>query len=122
MKSTILVADDDRGFVTIMTQLLQEAGFDVLAAYEGIRAVESAHKHKVDLILLDLKMPAGNGQSVVESLRARKETQGIPVIILSGADEPDIEDKLKAKGAQVFLKKPFQKDGLLQKIKDLIKS
>jgi two-component system response regulator MprA len=121
MKQTILVADDDRNFVAIMTQLLQGEDFEVLTAYEGIRAVETVHKKKVDLILLDVRMPAGSGLSVLESLGARRETSEIPVIILSGVDDPDAEAKLKLKGARVYLKKPFQKEVLLQKIKELIK-
>ena len=120
MRSKILLADDDQSYVTVMSQFLQGEGFDVVVAYEGVRVIESAHKHKIDLILLDLKMPVGNGQSILESLKSRPETRSIPVIFLTGADDPTMEASLKARGAQDYLKKPFQKEILLKKIRELL--
>ena len=51
MKRTILIADDDQGFVQVLSIRLEQSGYDVLSVYEGIRAVEMANKRNPDLII-----------------------------------------------------------------------
>lgn len=117
-KKTILIVDDDVDLVKTLGCLLEAEGFDTLIAYEGIRAVEKANKHLPDLILLDLQMPAGTGQTVLSSLRSRNETRKIPVIILTALDDPSLETAARQAGAQEFLKKPCDPEVLLQKIRE----
>lgn len=75
----ILLVDDDRDFVTVLGDRLKAEGFKTVVAYEGVRAIEVAHKTKPDLILLDLKMPAGEGLSVLESLRKHPDRTPCPL-------------------------------------------
>lgn len=120
MKPKVLIADDDKDFVKVITTLFHQEGFEVFSANEGVRAIEAAHKNKPDIILLDLKMPAGNGFSVIEALRSRTETELIPVIVISGSDLLVKESDLIDKGAQAYLRKPFQKNVLLKEVHKFI--
>ncbi len=118
----ILIADDDQDLVQTLKGLLEFNGFEILEAYEGVRVVEAAHKKNPDLIILDWKMPAGGGQTVLQSLRAKPETKEIPVIVLTGVDKPDMEATIQQAGAQDFVLKPYEDKALLGKIRALLPS
>ena len=119
-KQTILIVDDDADLVKTLGCLLEAEGFNTLTAYEGIRAVEKANKYLPALILLDLQMPAGTGQTVLASLRSRNETRKIPVIVLTALDDPSLETAVLQGGAQDFLRKPCDPELLLQKIRGFL--
>ncbi len=116
MPQTILIADDDRDLVSVLEDLLQAKGFACIVAYEGISAVEKAINEKPDLILLDWKMPAGKGSAVLEMLSEKDQTRSIPVIILSGAEEPGMFEISLKQGVKAFLKKPYDSAKLLKQI------
>ncbi len=116
----ILIADDDPDIVAILRDLLEFEGFRTLSASEGVRAIEMIHKRKPDLVLLDLQMPAGTGQSVLENIRTVPETKKIPVIVLTGLQAADLEQECLALGAQAFIRKPYERELLLAKIRELL--
>jgi DNA-binding response OmpR family regulator len=120
MRKKILIADDDRDLVEVLSARLDAAGFDTMPAYEGIRAVEVAHKEKPDLILLDWKMPAGRGSDVLKDLKTKTDTKHIPVIILTGVSEGGIEETAYQLGAKLFLKKPCDAKFLIKKINEIL--
>lgn len=119
-KYTILIADDEQELVTTLRDFLEYEGFETLSAFEGVRTVEIAHKKNPDLILLDLQMPAGTGQMVLESLRSRPETEKIPVIVITAIAKDNLEEEVRRRGAQDFLQKPFDPQDLLSKILALL--
>ena len=116
----ILIADDDPDIVAILRDLLEFEGFRTLSAFEGVRAIEMIHKRKPDLVLLDLQMPAGTGQSVLENIRTVPETKKIPVIVLTGLQASDLEEECLALGAQAFIRKPYEREALLAKVRELL--
>jgi DNA-binding response OmpR family regulator len=116
MAKKILIADDDRDFVDLLRERLEASGFTTVAAYEGIRTVEVAHKEQPDLILLDWKMPAGEGSSVLQALSVKDDTKHIPVIILTGVEERDIEDQANSFGVKDIITKPYDSHELIEKI------
>lgn len=117
----ILIADDDPDIVKALKDRLEFEGFETTVASEGVRAIELAHKEKPDLILLDLKMPTGTGQSVLQALRARPDTERIPVIVLTAMKEEGLKERLLAKGASAFFEKPYEEDDLLAMMDALLK-
>jgi CheY-like chemotaxis protein len=117
----ILIADDESEYVEILTSLLEAHGFEILVAHEGVRTIEAAHKQKPNLILLDLHMPAGTGQTVLQYLRSKPDTHAIPVIVITGSSESGLESRIRALGAQDFMQKPYDNATLLAKIQNLIK-
>ncbi len=114
--STILLADDDVELTNILGDLLKFNGFHIITAHEGIRAIEFTHKYKPDLIILDMKMPAGGGDSVLQALKSKQTTKHIPVIVLSGLKNPMIKQEVLKAGAQEFLSKPYNAEQILQTI------
>ena len=117
-RKRILIVDDDEDLVRILGVNLMSEGFYVSTAFDGMSAVMRAHKDLPDLIILDIKMPAGDGFSVVEKLRLSAKTFSIPIIFLSALTKEDMEDKALAAGALRYFSKPFDMDVLVTCIKD----
>ena len=117
---TILIVDDEPDFVSLLQDNLESRGYRVLTAHEGVRGIETAHKSKPDLILLDLKMPAGTGQSVLQALKGHAETRTIPVIIITAFVGPQLKEEMKKLGAKDFFTKPFDTEMLLATIESLL--
>jgi CheY-like chemotaxis protein len=116
MKKKILIADDDKDFVDSLEGILIDCGYETMASYEGIRTVEKARKENPDLILLDWKMPAGKGETILEHLKADDSTRQIPVIILTGLHDPEIEKTAHKHGVKAFLHKPYDTNDLIREI------
>jgi CheY-like chemotaxis protein len=93
----VLVVDDDDANREWLTQTLEPAGFEVLAAASGKRAIAMARSRRPDLVLLDLVMPEINGFDVVEALRTYETTREMPVLILTAA-ALSAKDKLELSG------------------------
>ncbi|MCA9217520.1 MAG: response regulator [Planctomycetales bacterium] len=85
----ILIADDDKDLVQILSMRCRSIGLDVVTAYDARSALAAVLKHNPDLICLDVEMPAGNGLSVCEVLSKDEEYSATPVIILTGRTDPE---------------------------------
>jgi len=116
-RKKILVVDDERDIVKALMIRLQGAGYDVVTAFDGAQGVFMAHKEKPDLIILDIRMPSGNGFSVAQRLKHSTHTFTIPVIFLTGSPEKNAEEKAMAMGARFYIKKPYDPEELLDAIK-----
>jgi len=103
---TILIADDDRGFVLLLSKHLLKRGFEVAGAYDAMQASVTAMRQPIDAVILDINMPAGTGYEVLKRMRSNPRSSLIPVIVLSGSIQPGEEQKVKAMGADAFLQKP----------------
>ncbi len=88
---TILIADDDRDLVRVLSMRCRQLGARVIAAYDAMTALTLVHEERPDLIILDIKMPGGSGLSVCEMLACDGRFASIPVLVLTGrADEETI--------------------------------
>jgi CheY-like chemotaxis protein len=83
-KKRILVVDDEKDIVEFLSDLLEDNGYDVTAAYDGTEAMELISKESPDLILLDLQMPRETGTDLYRKLHNKKEYKDIPVVVISG--------------------------------------
>jgi DNA-binding response OmpR family regulator len=115
-KKKILIVDDERDIVKALTIRLQRTGYEVVTAFDGAQGIFMAHKEDPDLVILDIKMPAGNGFSVAEKLKESTDTLSIPVIFLTGSPEKDSEEKARALGVRFYVKKPYDPEELLDAI------
>ncbi len=115
-KKRILIVDDERDIVKALTIRLSRAGYEVVTAFDGAQGIFMALKEKPDLILLDIRMPAGNGFSVAEKLRESTDTVAVPVIFLTGSPDRNSEEKAMALGARFYVKKPYDPEELLDAI------
>lgn len=113
----ILIVDDERDIVKALTIRLQSKGYNTVVAFDGAQGVFMAHKEKPSLILLDIRMPAGDGFSVAEKLKESKRTSRIPIIFITGSPEKDAEEKARDLGARYFIKKPYDAEELLDAVR-----
>ena len=113
----ILVVDDERDIVKALTIRLQVAGYDVITAFDGAQGIFMAHKEEPDLIILDIRMPAGDGFSIAEKLKQSPNTFPIPVIFLTGSPEKGSEEKAMTLGARFYVKKPYDPEELLDAVR-----
>lgn len=114
--ATILFAEDERAVRTLVRNLLIKHGYDVVAAENGVQALELVDQVKPDVILLDVEMPGIDGYGVLAALRARNDLAHVPVIFLTGrASVEDVVDGL-ASGAHDYLCKPFDDAELLARV------
>jgi len=104
---TVLVVDDTPVVLQLATRTLQNLGFTVLAAVDGVQAVEVFRQHQDEIacVLCDLTMPRMNGWETLEALR--KLSPGIPVILASGYCEADVMTDNHPEMPQAFLGKPY---------------
>ncbi len=116
----ILVVDDDRTTVLLLTKLLRNAGYAVLTALEATQALMQAHREQPALIVTDIMMPSGGGFGLLERLTMSTKTHTIPIIVLTASDDPDVEQRALAAGAARVLRKPFDGPLLLETIETAI--
>jgi two-component system KDP operon response regulator KdpE len=113
----ILIIDDDPDVRLSLHLRLKANHYDVVFAVDGVASIVEARKHLPDLIILDLGLPAGDGFSVLERLRANQSLCLIPVIVLSRRDRNANKERALKAGARFFLQKPVANDRLLSVIR-----
>ncbi len=118
----ILIADDSRFQVEVMAAHLRPKGFSVVSAADALQTWMTALREQPDAILLDINMPGGTGIEVLKRLRISAKTQHIPVIVVSGNSEKEIEQTARELGACEFLHKPVDVEALEKKLTRLMKS
>ncbi|MDH7513177.1 MAG: response regulator [Clostridiales bacterium] len=119
-KKRILIIDDEFDFVKMLTTRLQIAGYEVLAAEDGPKGVQTARREKPDLIILDIMMPGMNGHAVCDMLKKSTLTWAIPVIYLTARTSQADELLGLEKGAKYYLTKPYNPDVLLEMVKSAL--
>lgn len=120
-KKRILVVDDEGELVKAIEIRLKQADYDVIVAYDGQEGLEKARKEKPDLIMLDLMLPKMDGYKVCRMLKFDEKYKNIPIIMLTArAQESDAKMGMDV-GANAYITKPFQHEGVLAKIKELLK-
>ena len=121
-RKSILLIEDDESQVLALTRRLENQGYRVLSAGEGQRGLTMARRGRPDLVILDLRLPDMDGLEVCEQLADSPHTCGIPVIVLSGADRPDIVRRSRAAGCRYFLHKPYDPNALLTLLQHALES
>jgi len=120
MPGKVLVVDDSRFQVQMLKMALEEKGFQVLAAQDTAQAGMFALHHMPQAIVLDINMPGGSGIDVLKRLKHSTKTQKIPVIVVSGNEDPDIKNVALQLGAKQFFAKPVDAEQLCTAITSLV--
>lgn len=113
MKKKIIVADDDKDIVAVLTMMLEEAGYEVRSTANGHTA-QMVRDFLPDLLLLDIWMAGVDGRDVCKYLKSQKLTKHIPIIMISA--NQDIKKIAREAKADDFIAKPFDMDKLLAKV------
>jgi putative two-component system response regulator len=114
---TVLVAEDDDAGRALVQTLLEQSGYSILTAADGLSGLRLAREHEPDVIVLDVGLPGLSGLDLTRKLRQAAPTRTIPIILLTGhASIDDMAEGLDA-GADDFVAKPFQRVELLARIR-----
>lgn len=116
---TILVADDSLTERTHLTQILQNAGYEVLSAASGNEAAAMAEQHRPDLVFLDIIMDDGDGYKACRSIRRNDNTRDIPIIMVSSKSNPVDKKWAEKLGANAYVVKPYADDEIIQALNSL---
>ena len=118
---TILLADDNADSRDIYRTLFTVAGYDVVEAEDGERAVEMTEDRQPDVILLNLRMPNMDGYGVLAELRKRAATQNIPCIVFTGDVRYEQMGRAVMEGADAFLSKPAEPREVLRFVQEMLR-
>ena len=119
-KKLILVADDDKDLVTALSIRLRAAGYSVVGAYDGDEAYRIAQESKPDLVILDVRMPAGGGFASIDKIKHSLTTRNIPVIFLTAFDDEEMREEARKQGAVGFFRKPFDDEEFMGAIQSVL--
>lgn len=120
MTKRILVVDDDQALMEITVDHLELAGYQVLKAFDGRAGFEMVQQQKPDLVLLDVRMPFMDGFQVCRLIKFDDELKSIPVIMLTARGSTQDHATGKLVGAEDYVIKPYAREELIQKIKQLL--
>lgn len=101
----ILIADDSRTILAMLSRTIQSAGYDVITASDGVEAVQAVHARSPELVLLDIHMPRLNGYQVCRLIKNDPHTAHLPVIMLTASENRNDEFWSLQTGADRFLSK-----------------
>jgi CheY-like chemotaxis protein len=121
-RHTIMLADDDPVSLDTATAALAGAGFKVVQAKDGQRAIQEALNRRVDLIVMDVSMPQVGGVEACHCLKAMPKTSKIPVVLTAAKKDP--ASRLLAErthGSVRVLRKPFSPEELVSVAKQLVR-
>lgn len=115
---TILIVDDEKNYLTILSAILEDEGFEVLTAPGGSEALEVHKSSDLDLILTDMKMPKMDGIELLENIK--ENDPDLPVIMMTAHGTVDKAVEAMQKGAYTYVLKPFDNERLIIYVKKAI--
>ena len=110
----IMVVDDESDITEVIEEFLKNAGYTVAVENTPVNAVKLAHEFQPDLILLDIMMPGTDGYQICNQIKEDPEMSDTPVIFLTGKDSKDDQGRSFQSGGDMFIKKPFSCERLLE--------
>jgi len=110
----VLVVDDEPEITEVIEAFLQSSGYEVFTENSPVVVVERVKEYKPDIILLDIMMTGMDGYQICEELKKEEDTRNIPVLFLTGKDSRDDSGKSFQVGGDMFIKKPFSGERLLE--------
>lgn len=126
-ETKILVVDDDPDAVEFASAVMEEAGYAVVTAPDGVQGLEKAREEKPDLVILDVQMPERDGFTVFADMRKDPDLKDIPVVMLTGiADKVSIPFSAKDMGEyigeepQAYVEKPVDPDMLTKTVRQVL--
>lgn len=115
----ILVADDDRHTRLLLEAVLQDAGYRVFSAADGVEALDVLDREHIDLVVLDIMMPNMDGYTFTETLRAADNN--LPILMVSAKQMPQDKHKGFLVGTDDYMTKPIDEEEMLLRIRALLR-
>lgn len=117
-----LVVDDSATIRAVLGKMLSQDGYAVIKAGDGEAAIRMAREQLPDLIFLDIVLPGMNGFAVLRALRREARTKAIPIVMISGNLQATEQFYVQRFGADDFMKKPFGRGEVFERIRRLLES
>lgn len=111
---SLLVVEDDQGLRSVVKMILEDAGFTVSTANDGLDAIKAMESARFDLIILDLMMPRMDGETFIRTIESNGSRGNLPIIILTAKQVDDVYTQNLH--VNVIITKPFEMTDLLSKI------
>ncbi|MDP2339835.1 MAG: PAS domain S-box protein [Deltaproteobacteria bacterium] len=118
-RATVLVVEDNQDMSRFLCDAL-ESDYRVVPAYDGKEALLTALDLRPDLMLTDIMMPEMGGDELVRSLRANRDLDALPIVVLSAKSDDELRFRLFKEGVQDFMVKPFSVDELRIRVGNLV--
>jgi DNA-binding response OmpR family regulator len=119
-KPKITIVDDDRDTRELLAAALEDEGFDVTLAANGLRLIASLQLHRPHVILLDVNMSWIDGFELCRAVKKNEHFRDIPVVFISGRGDPSDRRHGLEVGAADYFVKPLDMDKLVRRIRELV--
>jgi len=116
----VLCVDDNRDVADSLAVLMQIAGFEALACYDGPSAIEAVTTFQPDVCVLDLNMPGMGGEEVGQRVRAVSGGGDTTLVALTGLPEEEARERIQAVGFDLHLTKPIDPEKLANTVIDIV--
>jgi CheY-like chemotaxis protein len=117
---TILIVEDSEDARYFMRLALEDLGYRIVEAEDGVKAIEMAQSERPDIILMDLSLPIMDGITATQEIRASAGLDGIPIVAVTAHQETDFRAGAKAAGFDAYVTKPIDIDFLSELIQGLL--
>lgn len=117
----VLVVDDDPLVLRILKDRLVEAGFLVSTTSSAFGAIQIVEEQVPDVVIIDVMLPALPGNKIAALVRDRMRGKGVKVLLYSGKDAAELKELTKDCGADGFIVKSDDYDGLIERVRALTK-
>jgi CheY-like chemotaxis protein len=115
MPAQVLVVDDEPSIRSLLSELLQDVGYTVEEAANGLEALRKVQSAPPDVVILDLLMPIMDGWRFLDECRSVPSCSHLPVVVLSASHSVPQDERVRA-----FLKKPFDLNALVSAVESLV--
>jgi chemosensory pili system protein ChpA (sensor histidine kinase/response regulator) len=115
-RSRVLIVDDSLSVRRAVAMLLEDHGYDVLQARDGLEAAKALESMRPDVLITDLEMPNMNGLELCAHVRSRSELAALPVIMITSRSMDKHRRQALTVGVDVYLTKPYTDQELLQHV------
>lgn len=117
MTQTILTVDDSRTMRNMLRITLEEAGYNVIDAADGMLGLEVLERELPDVIVTDINMPNLDGFGFIEAVRKEAKFAGTPILVLTTESDRALKDRARAAGATGWITKPFERNRLVEVVR-----
>ena len=117
MTKTVLTIDDSRTMRDMLLLALEDAGFTVIQAVDGVEGLETLAARGADVVITDINMPRMDGFGVIEGVRADPNHRATPVLVLTTERDADKKARARAAGATGWIVKPFDPAKLVDAVR-----
>jgi CheY-like chemotaxis protein len=116
----VLVVEDDPLTITFIKGVLEPFGYQVFNVTNGKSALLALMKYEFNLVIMDIKMPIYDGKSATIDIKNNSKLKKTPIVAISGSTEAKVKEDAMFSGADKFLKKPLNKEELVDVVSQLI--